>query len=193
MDLFEHPYLKVIGDFGLYGSTEDGGCFNFSDSRYRGANPTLMAKLAAEHRNPHHQWYVKRHPPQDVYGFLWMDPDLVAECVRCAAEWGACVPGIPADDTIKKADSQSLVAETVDRSGLWLIQTPQVFRTDLLHHAHQKALRDGCSVTDDAALVERVGHRVKIITGSKINVKITTASDLRIAEALLGAPRTSRQ
>lgn len=115
-------------------------------------------------------------------------PDLVAECVRCAAQCGACVPGIPADDTIKKIDAQSWVTETVDRKGLWLVQTPQVFRADLLHRAHQQALRDGCSGTDDAALVERLGHRVKIIAGSKTNVKITTASDLKIAEALLDAP-----
>jgi 2-C-methyl-D-erythritol 4-phosphate cytidylyltransferase len=121
-----------------------------------------------------------------------VDPDLVAECVRCAAQCGACVPAVPADDTIKKTDTNRWVTETVDRNGLWLVQTPQVFRTDLLHRAHQQALRDGCSGTDDAALVERMGHRVKVIAGSKINVKITTASDLKIAEALLGAPGVAR-
>lgn len=114
-------------------------------------------------------------------------PELISVCVSCAAQCGACIPGIPADDTIKKADSESWVTGTVDRNGLWMVQTPQVFRYDLLLRAHRQALQDGCSGTDDAALVERIGHRVKIVPGSKTNVKITTASDLRIAEALLGA------
>ncbi len=115
-------------------------------------------------------------------------PDLVTECVRCAAQSGACVPAIPADETIKKADTRRWVTETVDRDGLWLVQTPQVFYTELLLRAHRQATRDGCSGTDDASLVERLGHRVRLITGSKINIKITTASDLPIAEALLGGP-----
>ena len=114
--------------------------------------------------------------------------ELVAECVRCAAQYGACVPAMPADDTIKKADTRRWVTGTVDRHGLWLVQTPQVFQTELLLRAHRQANRDGCSGTDDAALVERLGHRVRIIPGSKINIKITTASDLSIAEALLAGP-----
>lgn len=114
-----------------------------------------------------------------------VDPEMVSRCIRCAARFGACIPGIPADDTIKKADSEYRVAETVDRKGLWLVQTPQVFRTDLLHRAHRQAVEDGCSETDDAALVERIGRRVMIVAGSKTNVKITTASDLEIAKALL--------
>ncbi len=115
-------------------------------------------------------------------------PELISLCIRCAAQFGACIPGIPADETIKKADSENWVAETVDRKGLWMVQTPQVFRYDLLHRAHLCALRDGCSGTDDATLVERTGHRVRIIPGSKINIKITTASDLQIAKALLETP-----
>lgn len=115
-------------------------------------------------------------------------PELISSCVRCAARFGACIPGVPADDTIKKADSNNWISETVDRNGLWLIQTPQVFRYDLLHRAHLRALQDGCSGTDDAALVERIGHRVRIIPGSKVNLKITSASDLELAKALLGTP-----
>ncbi|MCK5120078.1 MAG: heparinase II/III family protein, partial [Candidatus Latescibacteria bacterium] len=79
VDLFEHPYLKVAGDFGLYCTTGDGGSFNFGDSGYDPANPTLMAKLAAQYQNPHHQWHVEKYPPKDLYGFLWMDPELKAE------------------------------------------------------------------------------------------------------------------
>jgi hypothetical protein len=76
VDLFDHSYLRVAGDFGLYCTTGDGGSFNFGDSGYAPANPTLMAKLAAQYQNPHHQWHADKYPPKDVYGFLWMDPDL---------------------------------------------------------------------------------------------------------------------
>ena len=116
-----------------------------------------------------------------------VDPALISSCISCAAQFGACVPGIPADDTVKKADSKNRVVETVDRNGLWMIQTPQVFAYDLLYRAHMQALTDGCRGTDDAALVERTGHRVKIVPGSRTNIKITTAADLPIVEALLGA------
>jgi 2-C-methyl-D-erythritol 4-phosphate cytidylyltransferase len=120
-----------------------------------------------------------------------IDPEMISRCVHAAVRFGACVPGIQADDTIKKADVENRVTETVDRNSLWLVQTPQVFRTDLLHRAHRQALLDGISGTDDASLVERIGHRVMIIAGSKTNLKITTASDLAIAEALLLAPQRS--
>ncbi|MCD6334277.1 MAG: heparinase II/III family protein [Candidatus Latescibacteria bacterium] len=79
VDLFDHPYLKVAGDFGLYCTTGDGGSFNFGDSRYDPANPTLMAKLAAQYQNSSHQWHAENYPLKDVYGFLWMDPELKAE------------------------------------------------------------------------------------------------------------------
>ncbi|MFH1007080.1 MAG: heparinase II/III family protein [Candidatus Latescibacterota bacterium] len=79
VDLFDHPYLKVAGDFGLFCTTGDGGCFNIGDCGYEPAHPTLMAKLAAHYKNPFHQWYVEKHPPKDLYGFLWMDPDLKGE------------------------------------------------------------------------------------------------------------------
>jgi 2-C-methyl-D-erythritol 4-phosphate cytidylyltransferase len=115
-------------------------------------------------------------------------PELISKCIKAAARFGACIPGIPIEDTVKKADSANRVVETVDRNGLWLVQTPQVFRADLLYRAHRQAQEDGCRQTDDAALVERIGHRVAIVDGSKTNIKITTASDLEIATALLTAP-----
>ena len=116
-----------------------------------------------------------------------VEPELISQCIDAAAQYGACIPGLPAEDTIKKADSDQWVAGTVERDGLWMVQTPQVFRYDLLHQAHLQAKRDGCSGTDDAALVERIGHRVRIVAGSRANIKITTSADLQIAEALLAA------
>jgi 2-C-methyl-D-erythritol 4-phosphate cytidylyltransferase len=69
----------------------------------------------------------------------------------------------------------------VDRSGLWSVQTPQAFRAALLREAHDKARRDGIVGTDDAMLVERLGHRVRVVPGLAANVKITTPDDLRRA------------
>ena len=68
---------------------------------------------------------------------------------------------------------------------MWLAQTPQVFRYDLIREAHDRALREDFHGTDDAILVERLGHFVTIINGSKTNIKITTEEDLVVAETLL--------
>ena len=76
---------------------------------------------------------------------------------------------------------------TLERKGLWLIQTPQVFRYAVITEAHDRALRDGYVGTDDASLVERLGFPVTLISGSKSNIKVTTAEDLAMAAALLRA------
>jgi 2-C-methyl-D-erythritol 4-phosphate cytidylyltransferase len=76
---------------------------------------------------------------------------------------------------------EGLVEETVDRVGLWAVQTPQAFRAAVLREAHDKARRDGVAGTDDAMLVERLGHPVRVVPGLAGNVKITTADDLRRA------------
>ena len=110
---------------------------------------------------------------------------LIAECVRQAEKTGACIAGIPAYDTIKRVNHIEQITETVNRNGLWLAQTPQVFRYELIRKAHEKALAEGYTGTDDAGLVERLGHPVSIIPGSKANIKITTQEDLAVATALL--------
>jgi 2-C-methyl-D-erythritol 4-phosphate cytidylyltransferase len=74
-----------------------------------------------------------------------------------------------------------LVEATVDRAGLWAVQTPQAFRVALLREAHEKARRDGVVASDDAMLVERLGHAVRVVEGRAGNVKITTPADLRRA------------
>src|SRR5437773_2002745 len=78
------------------------------------------------------------------------------------------------------------VEVTLDRSELWAVQTPQAFRADLLREAHEKARRDGVVGTDDAMLVERLGHPVRVVRGLVENVKITTPADLRRARSLAG-------
>ncbi len=109
-------------------------------------------------------------------------PELVDTVFRAAAETGAAIPGVPATSTLKRTNGDQIV-ETVDRSEIVLAQTPQVFGRDLLQRAY--ANRGTTSATDDAQLVERLGHPVRVVLGSPSNFKITTRDDLRIAESLL--------
>ena len=107
---------------------------------------------------------------------------LIEEGLRAARETGAAACALPAQDTMKRVDEHGLILRTVERRRLWLIQTPQVFRYDILREAHQRSRR---TATDDAALVERLGHRVRVYPGSLRNLKVTTPEDLALAEALL--------
>jgi len=109
---------------------------------------------------------------------------LVAS-IKCAAELGACILGIPAFDTIKKVNRENEIIQTHKRDTLWLAQTPQVFEVKLIKKAHEKAKQDGFRGTDDASLVERLGAAVKIIPGSRDNIKITNPEDLKLAHAIL--------
>ncbi len=95
---------------------------------------------------------------------------------------GAAILGTPLTSTIKRVEA-GRITETVDRSGLWAAQTPQVFERKLLEEAF--ARRDGFVATDEAQLVERIGHAAAIVEGSPLNFKITTQDDFRIAGALL--------
>lgn len=105
---------------------------------------------------------------------------LIADVVRAAAGSGAAICALPIAETVKRVRGD-LVEATLDRSELWAVQTPQAFRADLLREAHGKARRDGISGTDDAMLVERLGHPVRVVRGLAANVKITTPEDLRRA------------
>lgn len=110
-------------------------------------------------------------------------PALIDEVIDAARREGACVAGVPVKDTVKTVRDSVIVA-TPDRSTLWLAQTPQAFRFSLLDAAYRLADRQGFSGTDDASLVERLGHPVCMIEGSYRNIKITTPEDLLIARAL---------
>ena len=98
---------------------------------------------------------------------------------------GAAIAAVPAKDTIKVVDATRQVTSTPDRSGLWQVQTPQVFRRDLLERAHREVRED---VTDDAAMVEKLGLSVRVFMGSYANVKVTTLEDLVVVGALLAKP-----
>ena len=111
--------------------------------------------------------------------------EMIFTCLEAAADWGAAVAAVPVKDTIKITDSDGFVVDTPDRSRLWSVQTPQVFRRDLLIEAHQHARQEGIQLTDDAALVEQLGLKVKCVMGSYSNLKITTPEDLIVAEGLM--------
>ena len=104
--------------------------------------------------------------------------------IAAAQTDGAAILVAPVTDTIKRVDDQRIL-ETLDRGGLRRALTPQCFRYDLLRQAYQAADVTDPSLTDESVLVEQLGHTVSIVEGSTRNIKITTAEDLAIAEAIL--------
>ncbi len=119
---------------------------------------------------------------------MFVTPDILAQSIEYARECGASVVAVPANDTIKTVTSRRngfFVERTLDRRQLWQVQTPQTFQYSLICDIHQQARSQEFSGTDDAMLLERFGHPVKIVPGSYRNIKITTPDDLLIAEAFL--------
>jgi 2-C-methyl-D-erythritol 4-phosphate cytidylyltransferase len=104
-----------------------------------------------------------------------------------AAKTGAALLAVPVSDTLKQVNAQNQVQATQDRQGLWLAQTPQVFRRDWLEEAYAKRKEVKGKITDDAQLVEAVGHPVHVVDGAATNIKITTKADLMLADAILKA------
>lgn len=121
----------------------------------------------------------------------FLKPRLVHDCLQAASAHGAAVAALPATDTVKEATPGGVVRATLDRSRLWLVQTPQAFRLSLLVEAHEAALREGLGGTDDASLVEHFGHPVHIVPGDPDNIKITRPEDVRRSEHILSQRRDS--
>jgi 2-C-methyl-D-erythritol 4-phosphate cytidylyltransferase len=117
----------------------------------------------------------------------FITPGLVRAVLAEARRHGAATCGLPVSETLKRV-RDGVVAATLEREGVWLVQTPQAFRRGLLWEAHEKARRDGFWGTDDAVLVERLGHPVRMVPGLPENMKITTREDLVRARAF-GAGR----
>jgi 2-C-methyl-D-erythritol 4-phosphate cytidylyltransferase len=110
---------------------------------------------------------------------------LLMDVLNRANETDAAIAAVPCKDTVKRCDEDGIVSETLDRSKLWLVQTPQCFRRKLLVSAHEKAQKDKYTATDDAALVERINARVHVVMGTYENIKITTPEDIQIGEDIL--------
>ncbi|HUI07887.1 MAG TPA: 2-C-methyl-D-erythritol 4-phosphate cytidylyltransferase [Verrucomicrobiae bacterium] len=112
-------------------------------------------------------------------------PALIESTVASARSFGTGVAATKVVDTIKEANADKTVIRTIDRTKLWAMQTPQTVRFDLLRKAYAKVLEKKLVVTDEAAAVELLGHRVDLVETPFLNLKITALSDLAIAEALL--------
>jgi 2-C-methyl-D-erythritol 4-phosphate cytidylyltransferase len=115
----------------------------------------------------------------------FVNPEHLVACIKGAQKHGACILGIPAFDTIKHVNAKNEIVGTEKRDSIWLAQTPQAFQLELIKKAHEIAIQEGFTGTDDASLVERLGGIVKIIPGSRNNIKITNQEDLKLAQALL--------
>jgi 2-C-methyl-D-erythritol 4-phosphate cytidylyltransferase len=122
-------------------------------------------------------------------------PGLIKRVIRAAhgvSEPDGVIPGVPVSDTIKVA-REGNVAETLDRTNLWAVQTPQAFRLGLLRRLHDLPDEFLRAATDDASLVERDGGRVEIVAGEKTNIKLTSPEDLVFAEAILAVREGARE
>lgn len=112
-------------------------------------------------------------------------PSLMTDCLAGVKTTGACIPVIPATDTLKQVDKNGLIVSTLDRRQVRLAQTPQTFSIDLIRRAHQLAWQRGFAATDDASVAEFAGERVAVVPGDRDNIKITTVQDLAFARAIL--------
>jgi 2-C-methyl-D-erythritol 4-phosphate cytidylyltransferase len=108
----------------------------------------------------------------------------MSDAIRNKEECDGIIPGIPVKDTIKETED-GFVKKTLKRGSLWAVQTPQAFPYKKILRAYNEAAKEGYYATDDAALIERYGGKIKIVMGSYANIKITTPEDLVVAEALL--------
>ncbi len=122
----------------------------------------------------------------------FIDPKRISQTIEACREYGAAVQAVQPKDTMRRSRGGGFFDETLDRAALWLVQTPQTFRASILQKAFRQAAKDRFYSTDESALVERTGVRIRIVEGSYDNVKITTKEDLDLAvlihERLHGRP-----
>lgn len=107
------------------------------------------------------------------------------QAILAARECGAAILAIPVTDTLKQSDANGFILDTIARRSLWLAQTPQVFRKDLIIEAHKETRRRGAALTDDAGAVQLLGKPVRLVEGSRDNIKITVNEDFDIATRYL--------
>ncbi|HPO61678.1 MAG TPA: 2-C-methyl-D-erythritol 4-phosphate cytidylyltransferase [Candidatus Kapabacteria bacterium] len=107
--------------------------------------------------------------------------NLLNDLIKNAIEFGAVIPGIKPKDTVKKIIQNNVIETTVDRNSLLLVQTPQVFKKDIIFDSYQKISND-ILATDDSYIVEQAGYNVKVIEGEEQNIKITTPLDLEFGK-----------
>lgn len=115
----------------------------------------------------------------------FIDRHLIQKVLAAGNEWGAATLGLPVKFTVKMTDSSHFVSNTLDRSLLWEIQTPQVVKREILEEGFRVAIDKGITVTDDVSLAELIGAQVKLVEGCQTNIKITVPADLDFANHLL--------
>lgn len=108
---------------------------------------------------------------------------IIMESIRSAEKYGACITAVPVKDTIKRVQNNKVLT-TLAREDLWQVQTPQTFQFNILKNAHEQAKLKNYYCTDEAGLVEWVGHPVHVITGDYNNIKVTTADDIKLIKGL---------
>lgn len=155
-----------------------------------------VRKIVAGGKERYHSVYAGLQAAENAdYVFIhdgarpFVTKEIIKRTLEGAKDHSACVAGMPVKDTVKIVDKNGLVEVTPDRNKVWLMQTPQTFLYDLIFNAYKKLIemeRDGhsMSVTDDAMVLELItGKQTKVVEGSYENIKITTPSDLQIAES----------
>ncbi len=145
-----------------------------------GAQRADTVQVALEHLGPEAEYVCVHDAARPCLADAWIDAVFAA-----AERSGAAILALPVVGTLKRVGPERKIIETVSREGLWEAQTPQVFRRELLLEAYAK--RDGFQATDEAQLVERIGHAVTVVPGSPVNIKITTKEDQRLAEQAVKA------
>jgi 2-C-methyl-D-erythritol 4-phosphate cytidylyltransferase len=113
----------------------------------------------------------------------FLTPDLIEDGLKVVGKTEAAVAAVPVKDTIKLADDERLIEETLQRDRLWAAQTPQIFSFDVITRAYENL---AVEVTDDANAVERSGHKVQLYMGDYKNIKVTTTEDLALARIIAG-------
>ena len=121
----------------------------------------------------------------------FIQPLDIAACIRGAQTHGACALGRPCSDTVKKTSRLGVIEKTLDRNSLWMAQTPQAFRYEIIKTACEAARKDGFEATDEASVVERMGIPVKMVKSSGLNMKITEPGDLFLARAIFNAGQSA--
>jgi len=119
-------------------------------------------------------------------------PEGVTAVIKAAAQMGAAALAVPVKDTLKRTDENGYIIDTPDRAGLWRVQTPQAFDRAALCAAMEQALAQGWDFTDDCQLMERAGHRVRLVTGLDTNLKLTTPEDIRLAQAIMNVDKEDK-
>ena len=146
----------------------------------RGRHPSVAAglgKLGAEGR------WVRVHDGARPL----IQPAQISRCAEVAREHGAAVCARPMTETIKRVGADGAVSEAVDREGIWVMETPQVFERGLLERAYAEVLQLGLLVTDEVSAVQRLGVKIPVVGNERANPKITFPGDLALAECLLRA------